>query len=153
VTYPSEADLVPNHARWLNQSRMRCAPTPPDQRSLADGYAALYPSYGLPSHTEQIVGWVKEQSDVPIRSGPCPRSCPVADSSRTRCAPKPIGQRTLPDGYAALYPSYGLPSHTEQIVGWVKEQSDVPIKANVSLLTGTLRFTRPTACRDIPNKS
>ena len=43
------------------------------QRAMADGYTALYPSYGLPGYTEQIVGWVKEQSDVPIRSGPCAR--------------------------------------------------------------------------------
>jgi hypothetical protein len=44
----------------------------------------------------------------------------------------------MADGYAALYPSYGLPGHTEQIVGWVKEQSDVPIRDNATWLTGTL---------------
>jgi hypothetical protein len=35
--------------------------------------------------------------------------------------------------------------YTKQIVGWVKEQSDVPIRDNALWLTGTLRFTRPTA--------
>jgi hypothetical protein len=37
--------------------------------------------------------------------------------------------------------------YTEQIVGWVKEQSDVPIRDNAAWLTGTLRFTRPAVYR------
>jgi hypothetical protein len=42
--------------------------------------------------------------------------------------------------------------YTKQIVGWVKEQSDVPIRDNTPWLTGTLRFTRPTVCRGMANK-
>jgi hypothetical protein len=64
------------------------------------------------------------------------------------------GWRSVADGYASLYPSYGLPGDMKQLisasinkkisVGRVKKRSDVPVRVSTLLLTGTLRFTRPT---------
>jgi len=43
-----------------------------------------------------------------------------------------------------FYVPTGMLRLTIRPVGWVKEQSDVPIKSSTPHLTGTLRFTHPT---------